>query len=58
MMSNPKTTILGWAAIATAVIAFVTKLLQNQPVTLDEAIALISAIGAGAIGINAKDGSL
>lgn len=56
MLSNPRTTILGYLAIAGAVVVFLTKLFQGQPVTLDEAIALVSAVSAGAVGVAAKDG--
>lgn len=56
-MQNPRTTILGYLAVAGAVVMFLTKLFQGDPVTLDEALALVSAVGAGAIGVAAKDGS-
>lgn len=56
MMSNPRTTILGVLAIAGAVLAFLTKFFQGEPVTLDEALAIASAISAGVVGVVAKDG--
>lgn len=56
MFNNPRTTIMGYLAIAAAVVAFLTKFFQGQPVSLDEALALIGVIGGGAAAVNAKDG--
>lgn len=55
-LENPRTTILGWLTIAAGVVAFFTKLIQGEPVNLDEFLILITAVTGGSAGIAAKDG--
>lgn len=55
-LNNPRTTIIGYLVIIGAATTFLLKLLNGEPVTIDEMISIFGGIGAGAVGIFSGDG--